>query len=158
MDRNRNTTHPCVRAGGGDSQVPWGVKALDGRVSHPAWRGKPTWYLVAKDDRMIPPDAQHFVSKRANATVVESKGSQSPVEQLPTIHPSIRHRIRAHCRCGCVRRMRSRRVQSPSVPEMGNGRHVSSRIVEVTSRHFASRGTEAVSNRVESIGPRGQSC
>ena len=76
-----------MRAGGGDSQVPWGVKALDGRVSHPAWRGKPTWYLVAKDDRMIPPDAQHFVSKRANATVVESKGSQSPVEHI-TNNPS----------------------------------------------------------------------
>src|SRR5262245_9388150 len=29
-----------------DAQVPWGVKALDGKVSHPAWRTKPSWYLV----------------------------------------------------------------------------------------------------------------
>ena len=38
-----------------DSQVPWGVDALAGAVSEPAWRTKPSWYLVATDDRMIPP-------------------------------------------------------------------------------------------------------
>ena len=61
----------------GDAQVPWGVQALDGKVSHPAWRTKPSWYLVAKDDRMIPPDAQRAMSKRAGATVVETKGSHA---------------------------------------------------------------------------------
>ena len=60
-----------------DAQVPWGVQALEGRISHPAWREKPSWYVVAKDDRMIPPDAQRAMSKRAGATVVENKGSHS---------------------------------------------------------------------------------
>ena len=41
-----------------DSQVPWGVEALGGTINEPAWRIKPSWYLVATDDRMIPPPAQ----------------------------------------------------------------------------------------------------
>jgi len=48
-----------------DSQVPWGVEALEGAVSQPAWRTKPSWYLVATDDRMIPPPAQRAMSERA---------------------------------------------------------------------------------------------
>ena len=47
-----------------DSQVPWGVAALDGKISKPAWKTKPSWYLVATDDRMIPPPAQRLMSKR----------------------------------------------------------------------------------------------
>ena len=54
-----------------DSQVPWGVEALSGTVTEPAWKAKPSWYLVATDDKMIPPPAQHFISKRAGSTVVE---------------------------------------------------------------------------------------
>jgi pimeloyl-ACP methyl ester carboxylesterase len=60
-----------------DSQVPWGVGALEGAVSEPAWKKKPSWYLVATDDRMIPPAAQRFMSKRAGAKVVESAGSHA---------------------------------------------------------------------------------
>jgi len=60
-----------------DSQVLWGVGALKGAVSEPAWNKKPSWYLVATDDRMIPPPAQRFMSKRAGATVVESAGSHA---------------------------------------------------------------------------------
>jgi pimeloyl-ACP methyl ester carboxylesterase len=60
-----------------DSQVPWGVDALSGKVTQPAWKVKPTWYLVATDDRMIPPDAQRLMSKRAGSTVVEVKGSHA---------------------------------------------------------------------------------
>ena len=60
-----------------DSQVPWGVEALAGTISEPAWRGKPSWYLVATEDRMIPPAAQRLMSKRAGATVVEAAGSHS---------------------------------------------------------------------------------
>jgi pimeloyl-ACP methyl ester carboxylesterase len=60
-----------------DSQVPWGVAALDGAVTEPAWKSKPSWYLVATDDRMIPPDAQRAMSKRAGSTVVEVPGSHS---------------------------------------------------------------------------------
>jgi pimeloyl-ACP methyl ester carboxylesterase len=60
-----------------DSQVPWGVNALAGAVSEPAWRGKPSWYLVATDDRMIPPPAQRAMAERAGATVTEAPASHS---------------------------------------------------------------------------------
>jgi pimeloyl-ACP methyl ester carboxylesterase len=60
-----------------DSQVPWGVEALNGAVSEPAWRSKPSWYLVASEDRMIPPPAQRAMSERAGSTVVEAPGSHS---------------------------------------------------------------------------------
>ena len=66
-----------------NSQVPWGVKALEGVVSEPAWRSKPSWYLVATDDRMIPPPAQHSMSKRAGSTVVETKGSHAVYVSQP---------------------------------------------------------------------------
>src|ERR1700674_1762280 len=60
-----------------DSQVPWGVGALSGVISEPAWKIKPSWYLVSTDDRMIPPDAQRAMSKRAGSTVVEVRGSHA---------------------------------------------------------------------------------
>lgn len=58
-----------------DSQVPWGVEALEGAVSEPAWRSKPSWYLVAADDRMIPPPAQRAMAERAGATVTEFRAA-----------------------------------------------------------------------------------
>jgi pimeloyl-ACP methyl ester carboxylesterase len=60
-----------------DSQVPWGVEALNGAVTEPAWRIKPSWYLVATDDRMIAPPAQRAMAERAGATVIEAAGSHS---------------------------------------------------------------------------------
>jgi pimeloyl-ACP methyl ester carboxylesterase len=60
-----------------DSQVPWGLEALNGAVSEPAWRSKPSWYLVSSDDRMIPPPAQRAMSERAGSTVIEAPGSHS---------------------------------------------------------------------------------
>ena len=66
-----------------NSQVPWGVAALNGAVTEPAWRSKPSWYLVATDDRMIPPPAQHAMSKRAGSNVVEVKGSHAVYVSQP---------------------------------------------------------------------------
>jgi pimeloyl-ACP methyl ester carboxylesterase len=60
-----------------DSQVPWGVEALNGKISEPAWKAKPSWYLIVTDDKMIPPDAQRSMSKRAGSAVVEVKGSHA---------------------------------------------------------------------------------
>jgi len=60
-----------------DSQVPWGVEALSGTISEPAWKTKPSWYLVATDDKMIPPPAQRFMAKRAGSTVGEAAGSHA---------------------------------------------------------------------------------
>ncbi|MES2128778.1 MAG: alpha/beta hydrolase [Pseudomonadota bacterium] len=59
------------------SQLPWGVAALTGAVSEASWKVKPSYYLVAKDDKMIPPPAQRFMSQRIHAKVVEVAGSHS---------------------------------------------------------------------------------
>src|SRR5215813_12881408 len=66
-----------------DSQVPWGVEALSGAISEPAWKSKPSWYLVATDDRMIPPPAQRLMSKRAGSKVVEVAGSHAVYVSQP---------------------------------------------------------------------------
>jgi pimeloyl-ACP methyl ester carboxylesterase len=68
-----------------DSQVPWGVEALNGTITEAAWRVKPSWYLVATDDRMIPPPAQRFMSERAGATVSEEAGSHSIYVSQPRV-------------------------------------------------------------------------
>src|SRR5712691_9194522 len=60
-----------------DSQVPWGVEALAGTISEPAWKTKPSWYLLVTEDKMIPPPAQRFMSQRAGATVDEVAGSHA---------------------------------------------------------------------------------
>jgi pimeloyl-ACP methyl ester carboxylesterase len=66
------------------SQVPWGLEALTGAISQPAWKTKPSWYLVATDDRMIPPPAQRLMAKRAGATVIEVAGSHSVYVSQPS--------------------------------------------------------------------------
>ena len=72
-----------------DSQVPWGVEALSGAISEPAWRTKPSWYLVATEDHMIPPTAQRAMAKRAGSTVVEVKGSHAVDVSQPQAVASI---------------------------------------------------------------------
>lgn len=66
-----------------DSQVPWGVDALAGAVSTASWKTKPSWYLVATEDKMIPPDAQRGMSRRAGANVTEVRGSHAVYESQP---------------------------------------------------------------------------
>ena len=66
-----------------DSQVPWGLDALNGAVTEAAWRAKPSWYLVSTEDKMIPPDAQRAMSKRAGSTVVEVRGSHAVYVSQP---------------------------------------------------------------------------
>jgi len=66
-----------------DSQVPWGLEALNGAVSEPAWKSKPSWYLVSTEDSMIPPDAQRAMSKRAGSTVAEVNGSHAVYVSQP---------------------------------------------------------------------------
>jgi pimeloyl-ACP methyl ester carboxylesterase len=66
-----------------NSQVPWGVEALTGTIGQPAWKTKPSWYLIATDDKMIPPPAQQFMSKRAGSKVVEVKGSHAVYVSQP---------------------------------------------------------------------------
>jgi len=68
-----------------DSQVPWGLEALSGVISEPAWRTKPSWYLVVTEDKMIPPDAQRAMAKRAGAKAVEVKGSHAIYVSQPKV-------------------------------------------------------------------------
>jgi len=72
-----------------DSQVPWGVQALAGGVTKPAWKNKPSFYLVATDDRMIPPPAQRMMAQRAGSKVVETKGSHAVYVSKPGVVASI---------------------------------------------------------------------
>jgi pimeloyl-ACP methyl ester carboxylesterase len=74
---------PAIAAFRADSQVPWGVTALEGKVTRPAWRTKPSWYVIAADDKMIPPPAQHAMSQRAGASVSEVKASHALYESQP---------------------------------------------------------------------------
>ena len=67
-----------------DSQVPWGVGALAGEVSEPAWKSRPSWWLIATGDLIIPPDAQRFMSKRAGSKVVETEGNHAIYVSNPT--------------------------------------------------------------------------
>jgi pimeloyl-ACP methyl ester carboxylesterase len=67
-----------------DSQVPWGVEALTGAIREPAWKSKPSWYMVATDDKMIPPPAQRFMANRAGSTVVEVAGSHAIYVSQPS--------------------------------------------------------------------------
>jgi len=81
--------NPDAAAFMADSQVPWGLEALGGAISEPAWKTKPSWYLVTTDDKMIPPDVQRAMSRRAGSTVVEVKGSHSVYVSQPQAVASI---------------------------------------------------------------------
>jgi hypothetical protein len=72
-----------------DSQVPWGVDSLSGTITEPAWRTKPSWYLVTTEDRMIPPSAQRAMCQRAGAAVTEVAGSHSTYLSQPAAVASL---------------------------------------------------------------------
>jgi pimeloyl-ACP methyl ester carboxylesterase len=74
---------PELAAFTANSQVPWGTEALQGKISQPAWKSKPSWYLVTTDDRMIPPPAQRAMSGRAGSTVAEVRASHSVYVSQP---------------------------------------------------------------------------
>ncbi|WP_416959085.1 alpha/beta fold hydrolase [Streptomyces sp. Agncl-13] len=79
-----------------DSQVPWGLEALGGTITEPAWRTKPSWYLVATDDHMIPPPVQHQMAERAGATVTEAAGSHAIYVSQPAAVADLIKRAAAH--------------------------------------------------------------
>jgi pimeloyl-ACP methyl ester carboxylesterase len=72
-----------------DAQVPWGLDALNGTISEAAWRRKPSWYLVAADDHMIPPSAQRTMSANAGSTVIETPGSHAVYVSNPAAVTSL---------------------------------------------------------------------
>ena len=66
-----------------NAQVPWGLEAAGGAVTTAAWRSKPSHYLVATDDHMIPPPAQRQMAQRAGAQVTETSGSHAVYVSRP---------------------------------------------------------------------------
>jgi pimeloyl-ACP methyl ester carboxylesterase len=60
-----------------NSQVPWGLAAASAGATAAAWKTKPSWYLLTTEDRMIAPELQRFMSKRASSKVQEVKGSHA---------------------------------------------------------------------------------
>jgi pimeloyl-ACP methyl ester carboxylesterase len=80
---------PSLAAFMADSQVPWGVQALSGSITEPAWKSKPSWYLVTTEDRMISPDAQRAMSKRAGSKVTEVKASHAVFISQPAAVASL---------------------------------------------------------------------
>ncbi|HEY2436724.1 MAG TPA: alpha/beta hydrolase [Solirubrobacteraceae bacterium] len=72
-----------------DSQVPWGVEALNGTIGDPAWRSKPSWYLIVTEDRMIPPPAQRMMAERTGATTTEVPGSHAIYVSQPAAVASL---------------------------------------------------------------------
>jgi pimeloyl-ACP methyl ester carboxylesterase len=76
---------PAQAAFMADSQVPWGVAALNGQVTEPAWKSRPSWYLVTADDHMIPAPAQRQMAARAKATIVETAGSHAVYVSNPKV-------------------------------------------------------------------------
>ena len=82
-----------------DSQVPWGVDALAGSVTDPAWRTKPSWYLVASDDHMIPPPAQHAMADRAGSIVAEVAGSHAIYVSQPAAVAALIKRAARGLKC-----------------------------------------------------------
>ena len=81
-----------------DSQVPWGIDALNGAVTSPAWRWKPSWYLVATEDKMIPPAAQRSMAERAGAKVAETAGSHAVYVAKPGTVAAVIERAAAEAR------------------------------------------------------------
>ena len=76
---------PAQAAFMADSQVPWGVDALGGAITEPAWRTRPSWYLIVTEDRMIPPPAQRAMAERAGASVTQTPGSHAIYVSNPAV-------------------------------------------------------------------------
>lgn len=67
------------------SQVPWGITSAGGKVTEPAWKVKPSWYLLTKEDKMIPPHAQQSMAQRAGSHIVEVSASHSVYVSKPEV-------------------------------------------------------------------------
>jgi pimeloyl-ACP methyl ester carboxylesterase len=67
------------------SQVPISASAFGTPITNAAWHNKPSWYAVATEDRMINPELERFMAKRAGSTTIEVKGSHAIYMSQPAI-------------------------------------------------------------------------
>jgi pimeloyl-ACP methyl ester carboxylesterase len=82
-----------------NSQIPWAVAAKDAFITQAAWQHKPTWYLVATEDHMIPPTEQRAMALRAGATTVEVTASHAVYMSQPALVADL---IRRACVESCA--------------------------------------------------------
>jgi pimeloyl-ACP methyl ester carboxylesterase len=67
------------------SQNPWGLAAVKGTISHPAWQEKPSWYLVANQDKMISPVLERQMAERAKAKISDVNASHAVYVSQPRV-------------------------------------------------------------------------
>ena len=65
------------------AQVPWGLKAVQTKISSPAWKQKPSYFMVTTQDRMVPPSEQRAMAARAGSKVVEIESSHAVILSHP---------------------------------------------------------------------------
>jgi len=68
-----------------DSQVPLAVSVFSAPITHPAWRTKPSWYLVSSNDQIIPPTVERMYAKRMKAVTTEVAGSHVAFVSHPDV-------------------------------------------------------------------------
>ena len=61
-------------------QRPIAMSCIGIKVGRPLWMDRPSWFLIAEEDRMIPPDTQRFMAARMKATI-----SSHPVDHTPSV-------------------------------------------------------------------------
>jgi len=66
-------------------QQPIAVQCIQKNASAPAWKAKPSWYLLAEDDRMIPRETQLFMAERMDAKIRSYNVDHSPMLTAPDI-------------------------------------------------------------------------
>ncbi|MEQ1954041.1 alpha/beta hydrolase [Mesorhizobium sp. CN2-181] len=66
-----------------DAQVPWGLGAVQAKITAPAWKDKPTYFMVTTRDHMVPPSQQRAMAKRAGAKVAEIDSSHAVMLSHP---------------------------------------------------------------------------
>ena len=67
------------------TQRPISVACIQERSPRPAWLTKPSWYLIAEEDRLIPAVTQHFMADRLKARVRTEKVDHTPLATAPDL-------------------------------------------------------------------------
>ncbi len=66
-------------------QRPIGVQCIQEKAPAPAWKTTPSWYLLAEEDRMIPPETQRFMAERMGATIRSHAVDHTPMHTAPDL-------------------------------------------------------------------------
>src|SRR5262249_3839425 len=87
--RRSGTEHFCGDLSEQEQKLVWATQGapkpdlFEAKVGGTAWKTKPSWYIVAKQDRTVPPDLERFFAKRMDATTLECDSSHVPMLSQP---------------------------------------------------------------------------